>query len=280
MSSLVSTNRASFKPLQAVLYVSDKKYITPHFVRIYLRGENVADFADTTVGVNNKILIPPPGITQIHFPTLDIENNRLILPPVDVRPFVRTYTHRGIDIEKKELWIDFVVHGDEGPASLWAMQCKVGDPLGVMMKAGKKPLYTKAKNYLLVGDATAIPVLSAILEDLSPSEQGICLIEVHSKEEQQVLSTQATIEFIWLHNSTPQKGSKLAGKVRKLPLPLSDRSAYVAAEFDTVKNIRQYLRAEKQWKREEVYAFSYWKAGQSEDKSQDDRHKEREDQEK
>jgi len=264
-----------FQPLQATLTVIRKETITPHFVRIYFTADNLSDLANTTIGVNNKILIPPPSINKIHFPKLDIEKNELILPPQELRPVVRTYTHRGIDLNKNELWIDFVVHGDEGPASAWAIEAKKGSQLGVMMKGGKKQLYTKASNYLLVGDATAIPVLSAILEDLSANEKGVCIIEVFSKEEEQKIYTQAKMEFIWLYNQHPQQGSKLYEVVKQQTLPQHDRSAYVAAEFQTVKNIRNYLRKEQHWKREEVYAFSYWKAGQAEDQSQSDRHQER-----
>ena len=51
-----------FTPLKAELKLSRKEYITPHYIRIYLKGEKVPLFTNTTVGVNNKILIPPKGI--------------------------------------------------------------------------------------------------------------------------------------------------------------------------------------------------------------------------
>ncbi len=68
--------------------------------------------------------------------------------PAAVRPVIRTYTHRGIDLEKNEIWIDFVVHGDEGPASKWALRAKEGDILGLLMKDGKTEWYAQADNYL------------------------------------------------------------------------------------------------------------------------------------
>jgi len=264
-----------FQPIQAALRVTRKEYITPHFIRIYLTGDSISEFANTTVGANNKILIPPAGVNDIYFPKFDPENNKLIHAPENVRPFVRTYTHRGIDLSTGEIWIDFVAHGEEGPASAWAINAKKGSILGVMMKSGKKELYTKATNYLLVGDATAIPVLSAILEDLGSHEKGICIIEVHDKEDEQQLKTKAAIQFIWLHNKNPQQKSDLPEVVKQQTLVQTDRSAYVAAEFSSVKEIRNYLRKDRNWKREELYAFSYWKSGVSEDKSQVDRHKER-----
>lgn len=255
------------KPIQVELTVKRKEYLTPHYIRVFLEGEGVRDLADRTVGINNKILIPPPGAKKIHFPELDPKKMKWKPQPVEIAPVIRTFTHKGIDLENNEIWIDFVAHGNKSPASAWAMKAQRGDLLGVMMKSEEKELYTKAENYLLVGDATAIPVLSAILEDLPETAKGECLLEVYDKQDEQNLPTKADIEFIYLYNSMPHKGSQLFEILKLIDLPKGDRFAYVAAEFRTVKNIRNYLRKDQNWERDEVYAFSYWKAGQSENMS-------------
>jgi len=57
----------------------------------------------------------------------------------------------------------------------WALNSQIGDQLGVAMRTEPKELYPKdAEWYLLVGDATAIPVLRAILETLPASAKGVC----------------------------------------------------------------------------------------------------------
>ncbi|WP_437921849.1 siderophore-interacting protein [Sphingobacterium sp. LRF_L2] len=262
--------------IQTQLEVIRKEYITPHYIRIYLTGEDVARINNTTIGVNNKVLIPPKGVDKVYFPEFDYENRQWKPMSEAIRPIVRTYTHRGIDLIKNEIWIDFVAHGDEGPASSWALAAKAGDVLGILMKDGKTALYSKANNYLLVGDATAIPVLGAILEDLPAEAKGTCIIEVHGKEDEQSLYTKADIQFTWLHNESPQKESALADTLKIYKLPTENRFAYVAAEFSTVKSIRNYLRKEENWKREELYAYSYWKSGVAEDKSAAERHDENE----
>lgn len=268
--------KAEMKVIQVALTVSRKEYLTPHYIRVFLTGDGVSQIADTTIGVNNKILIPPTNVDRVYFPEFDYEKGQWKAMDEGVRPTIRTYTHRGIDLDRNEIWIDFVAHGDEGPASAWAMAAKPGDALGILMKAGRTKLYEVADNYLLVGDATAIPVLGAILEDLPPSAKGICMIEVHSSEDVQRLNTKAKIDFIWLHNKTPQEGSSLADLVRIRSLPRQSKFAYVAAEFSTVKEIRNYLRKDLGWGREELYAYSYWKSGVSEDKSAVDRRSESE----
>jgi len=264
------------KTIQAELKVSRKEWITPHYIRIFLTGKNVERIANTTIGVNNKILIPPRGVDKIYFPEFNTETKEWIQPSDEVRPVIRTYTHRGINLETNEIWIDFVAHGEEGPASAWATHAAVGDVLGVLMRDGKTELVPPAEQYLLIGDATAIPVLGAILECLPKSAKAICILEVHDKRDEQVLKAEADVEFIWLHNDAPQQGSLLAKLVERIRLPEGSRFAYIAAEYDTVKAIRSFLRQEKDWQREELYAYAYWKAGVAEDKSSTERRAEKE----
>jgi NADPH-dependent ferric siderophore reductase len=170
--------------------------------------------------------------------------------------------------------MDFVAHGESGLASAWILNAKAGDKIGVSMWNAAIELYPVADWYLLAGDATGIPVLSVILETLPATAKGVVIIEVHGPEDEQELHTRADIEMRWLYNASPENGSNLAAEVRSIHIPSvesSTRFGYVAAEFSSVKGIREYLRKEQAWKREELYAYSYWKAGVSEDGSGKDR---------
>jgi NADPH-dependent ferric siderophore reductase len=242
--------------------VTDKQILTPHYIRVYLTAQpdTIANIATMTIGINNKILIP-----RDKSQAFDLEDSANLTK--------RTYTHRGVDVKKQRIWIDFVAHGDEAPASGWVTHAQIGDQLGVLMKAKNKALYPTAEHYLLAGDATAIPVLGAILESLPASASGHCIIEVYDKEDEQELLTAANIKITWLHNPHPMQGSQLADTVKSLTLPSAEQSrfAYVAGEFSSVKAIRHYLKKEQDWSKDELYAFSYWKAGIAEDKSAKDR---------
>lgn len=251
-----------------------KEYITDHYIRVYLYSPEAHLFKNTTVGDNNKIAIPLTGLDEVHFPTLD-ENRQWVYPPKEIAPSVRTYTHRGIDPEKNILIIDFVDHEDGGPASKWARTSEAGAKLGIMMRTEPKELYPEAEWYLFAGDATAIPVLGAMLETLPETAKGVCIIEVHGKEDEQILKTKADIEFIWLHNATPHISSEMADTVKNIAIPETTKFGYIAAEFSSVKEIRAYLRKEKNWPAKELNAYSYWKAGVAENESEKDRHKEK-----
>lgn len=267
-------SKPSVPIVQDVFTVKTKEFVTPHYIRVVLTG-NVEIFKDATLGDNNKIFVPPAGMTKVHMREFDMERQEWIIPPVDVRPFMRTYTHRAIDLSKKELVIDFANHGLTGPASQWANLAEPGHELGVAMKLIKKELFPPVEWYVLVGDATAIPVLAVILENLPKTVKGICILEVHGKEDEQELQTEADIEFRWLHNPNPGEGNDLVDEVKAVILPNTSKFGFVACEFESVKGIRNYLRKEQGWTQQELYAYSYWKRGFSEKESADSRREER-----
>src|SRR5262245_50830996 len=48
--------------------------------------------------------------------------------PAEHRPTIRTYTVRHVDSDRREVSIDFVVHGDHGVAGPWAAAATPGKP--------------------------------------------------------------------------------------------------------------------------------------------------------
>ncbi|MDM1063932.1 siderophore-interacting protein [Empedobacter falsenii] len=255
--------------------LENKEWITPHMIRITLKGD-VQPYKNCIIGVNNKIFVPPMGQKKVHFSETNPETGELILPPEEVRPSLRTYTHRGIDVENNHLIVDFVNHGDNGPASSWALHAEIGDELGVAMKLKDAPLHPQADWYFLIGDATALPVISCILEALPKNAKGKVLLEIPTKEDEQLLVKPDGIDISWIYNEHPENGSELVVLAKQIELPSIDsKFAYVAAEFAIVKELREYFRKELEWSPSELYAYSYWKAGVAEDKSTPERQEEK-----
>jgi len=252
-----------------VFQVVQKERLTPHYIRIHLRGDGAQDFAPCTLGVNNKIFIPQDSASEVIFPTSGIASD-------DLKPIVRTYTHRAIDLAKNQITIDFVDHGESSPASAWARNAKEGDSLGVAMKLVSKPLYPQADWYFLIGDATALPVLSCILESLPLDAKGHCIIEVASAADILPAVQHPGFTVQWIYNSHPELGSTLAEEAMKVQIPAeANRFAYVASEYSSVKQLRHYFREKLGWSNKELYAFSYWKAGEAEDASVKSRQEEK-----
>lgn len=213
--------------LSSILKVKRTVYLSPHYIRITLTGNDVPLFQHTKVGANNKIFLPSNVDNQIYFD--------------QKKSIRRTYT-------------------------------------GVAMKNKTSDLYPKADWYLLVGDATGIPVLATILESLPPTAKGIAFIEVLNKEEEIPLSTSADIQINWVYNNSPGEKFPLVTAVKNAMLPDNNKIScfgYVATEFTTTKEVRHYLRKDKGWKKEELYAYAYWKFGKSEELSTLERQEER-----
>lgn len=262
------------KPLRniarSIFVVKEKAFLTPHYIRVTFKmsDEQVDLFQNMRSGSNNKIYIPSE--TQTYNTNYDES-----IWDSDFFTARRTYTTRNIDLINKTLKIDFVAHGDNGPASKWAENAKSEDFLGIAMKESQKPLVPNAENYFMVGDSTAIPVISAILETLPSSANVVLLLEVNSYRDTFVLNTKAHLNVKWIYNSSPLNGSALAEEFIVLLAEEKPHYVFAATEFETIKKIRKHMKEELQLERDRYNAVSYWKRGSSEEESNHERQKQR-----
>lgn len=97
------------------------------------------------------------------------------------QPPMRSYTIRALRAEQAELDIDFVLHGETGPASAWATHAQPGDRLQIVAPhrlADKDPGGYEwqppvgVQQVLLIGDETALPAIAGILETLADQTGG------------------------------------------------------------------------------------------------------------
>lgn len=254
--------------MKGLLFVKKKAYLSPHYIRITLEGPDIYKFSKAKVGDNNKILIPASKVEEQVFEDalqVGLKGNNV--------PFtVRTYTLRRLDLDKGEMDVDFIMHGESGPASKWAIHANVGDSIGVLMKEKSKPVYQPADWYLLVGDHTAVPVISVILESISPHAKGIVILEVHGPEDILELQKPEDVQITWVFNPEPGKETSLPAHFNKVEIELaSDKFIFVAAEHKAVSQIQHTLRNTASIDRKDWYAYAYWKYGEAEDASKAER---------
>lgn len=244
-----------------------KEFVTPHLIRVYLENNDVSFFEDTTLGGTCKLLFPPLGIRDIHYAEYDETNKKWVSPSDKFKPVSRTYTLRNIDVANNQVVIDIANHGLNGPGSRWANEAKVGDRIGVSMKSKKKDLAPKTDFILLAADLTGLPAISTIIESLSANTKGIVCVEVPTENDIHTIETKANLEFKWIINPEVGNGTALHTLVKKQNLPKrkeGKRFAYIAGESKSVKEIKSFFKDDLEWKKDEFYCTSHWKAGKAE----------------
>lgn len=255
--------------MQGLLTIKSKTFLSPHYISVVLEGEDLKNFKDADIGDNNKLLIPAKGSKTVIIPEKKAPDSP---KPDEKAAIMRTYTLRKLDLKNQEMTIDFVAHGDEGPASSWAISAKIGDQLGVIMKKKDKKILQPADWYLFAGDHTALPVISVLLESMQEDACGEVLIEVYGPEDVIELKHPAGVNVIWLFNQTPGLHSSLPEVFRWAKIPVQGtRFIFVAAESQAILEIQTVLRENPKLKRNEWKAYSYWKLGQSESQSSEER---------
>ncbi|WP_406080841.1 siderophore-interacting protein [Micromonospora sp. NBC_00858] len=234
--------------------------LTPHLRRITLTGMEIDRFGYGGPDQLARIFLTAPG-AELHLPDSEQWWPALQAMPAELRPVVRNYTVRRLDAGRRELDIDFVLHGDGGPASAWARRAAPGDPIGVLSDGSDYAPPVDTEWQLLIGDETAMPAITAAVEALPPGTRAIALIEVGSTEHEIEVRTPAGVTLTWLHRGgTPAGGSAVVIRtLRELALPAGTPYAFVAGESAMVTTVRRHLCTERGMAKDRVYFCGYWK---------------------
>lgn len=249
--------------------------LTPHMIRVVLGGSGfdtfvAGDFTDSYV----KIAIVRSDVDIAALPrplTLDSFNE---LPEAH-RPVVRTYTVRHADPARRELAIDFVVHGEHGVAGPWAASLQPGQPAYLMGPSGAYAPDPAADWHLLAGDEAGLPALSTALEALPPNAIGYAYIEVAGPDDELLLKAPDGVEIRWIYRGgradlvpDDQAGDHaplIAAVKETLWLP-GQVQVFIHGEAQAVMhNLRSYVRKERGVEAKWTSISGYWRRGRTEE---------------
>ena len=218
-----------------------------------------------------KLLFARPGQPLPILPGEDDWYGDYLALPEEERPVMRTYTLRSQDPESGRIDVEFILHGATGPASAWALDAKPGDKVGIIASTvedgGNARPYAPgdADWQLLVGDATALPAIASILEQLPETAVARVFIQVPSPDDERKLDTPADdVQITWLSEGSP------AEAVRDAKLPDGVPYAWVAGEAAMVRSVRRHLVSERELRPRAHYFSGYWRRGVSEDAAEED----------
>jgi len=230
--------------------VKNKVQLTANMIRITLAGEALADFPEDQESGYIKLMFAAEQSAGAD----------------EAKPILRSYTIRRFDLAALELEVDFVAHGDNGPASAWARAVNIGENITILGPGAKKMVDLQADWFFIAGDMTALPAISVNLEQLPDNARGYAVLEVMHEDDRQALTVPEGVQLHWVINSKPdQPNSILADAVKALPWRTGVANVWLAAEFSTMRILRRYFKQERAVARGDIYASSYWKMGETDE---------------
>lgn len=248
-------NRPPPRPAQ----VCRVQRLTPQVVRVTLTGEALDGLPDAGAASHLKVFFPTPDLPLPAplAPDPTASDGASEQP----RPINRTYTPRRWDPNRRELDIDFLLHGD-GPGATWAARAQPGDPVGVSAPRAAYAIDATQTHYVLAGDDSAVPAIGTILAALPASAHAQVWLEVHDAAEEQPLDSAARLDLRWLHRGPAGVGAGqlLEAAMRNADLP-SGGAVWVACEAGAMRSIRGHLLHERGLERGALHTQGYWRLG-------------------
>jgi len=242
-----SIHRVNHEIRQRRLQVLRVIDLTPRMRRITLGGEQLQGFTSLGSDDHIKLLFAETAEQQQSIDAGNLGRDGA------VRPTMREYTPRRIDLVANELDIDFVLHGD-GPASTWAAQAAPGQILNIAGPRASMVVPDIFDSYLLVGDETALPAIGRRLEELPAGRQVLAVIQIEDEQERQPLPSQAQVEVIWV-----KRDEDLLALLEGLGLPEGRLYSWVALEKSLTRRAKAVL-LEKGVAEDALKAAAYWRA--------------------
>jgi NADPH-dependent ferric siderophore reductase len=248
------------KPAPRVMHVSAKQWITPNMIRVTCAADWIKTLDQGIEGAHFKLFLPQHGQAE------DAFLEQLVAGP---RPTVRTYTIRHIRTALGEIDVDFVDHGDSGPASAWARRCSIGDVAGF---AGPGPVKLKtfhADFYVVAADMSALPVAAATLEAMPRNAKGVAYLEITSNADRQSIDAPHAIEINWLIHASPhQTPTQSVALIAELSKFEGTVQTCIAGESGMAKALREEIVNQRGVPKTDTYISGYWKIGMHEDAHQ------------
>ncbi len=234
------------------LTVTAVRPVTARIVRITLTGPDLAGLVADGPADHVKLFFPDPVTGEVAAPTFGPDSSR---QPAAGPVTTRDYTPLAHRPDVGELDIDFVLHGDDGPASAWAAAARPGDRLAVAGPRGSHLVPEGLGRLVLVVDETAFPAAARWLRATSVPTT-LLLTTVHETEATYFDGfTGPAVD----HDLTVRVTTDPEAALRALAPFDPSTLVFLAGEATALVPLRHYLRRELGLPAAQVDASGYWK---------------------
>ena len=256
---LTWSSPASYASLPNIHHVTavSAEDVTPRMRRVKFACDDVTPFVGRDMHV--RLLVPPKGRPPV-WPGVR-EDGRIAWPEGEDELLVRVYTIRAVDVERRELWIDFLQHPAPGvatPGADFARDVQPGETVALLGPGGGD--LPQAASILFAGDEAALPAIARIAAEIPAGTRMRAIIEVEDEAEEQPLPTAGVLDIRWLHRNAYPDGATgvLVETVRDALASIDDQTfVWVACEKEDARSIRSVLK-NRQHDRKRTYAAWYW----------------------
>ncbi|SJN11953.1 Iron-chelator utilization protein [Leucobacter sp. 7(1)] len=236
--------------------------ISPSVIRVRLRAVGPWRwFTDGRGDERIDLAFPRPG--EVAADVSYFNDQHAGITRQDSSPPWRHYTTRKVHGDGAEFDVDFVMH-DGGVAARWARSAEPGNVLGVFRGAAASRAYHAApvdtQWQLLVADATGLPGLARIVEELPEGMVVHAVVEVPAEADCQEIASRGKVTWTWVTDAGGA-ASALPDTVERLSLPDGPGYSWVACEAAVARRVRDILRGVHAQPRSRHRAIGYWTAG-------------------
>ncbi|AWH38081.1 NADPH-dependent ferric siderophore reductase [Stenotrophomonas sp. ZAC14D1_NAIMI4_6] len=250
--------------------LKERRVLSPSLHRLVFTGADVARMKTEGPDQRIKVFFPLPGQDAPDVPSGEDWYARYRALADDQRPPMRTYTLRQLRAAQGEVDVDFVLHGETGPASRWATHARPGDRVVLLAPDAECAESSEGWEWkppagvgqvLLVADETALPAVAGILEELAAQvdpPRVLALLEVAGEGGAIALKAPPTAELVWLPRGQAAYGQAL---VQAVQARLAASSVVAGEALDEIDVDAQIL-----WEQSDAGVagpFYAWMAGEA-----------------
>lgn len=225
--------RVRHEPRLRELTVARVETIGAGFVGVQFIGDDLADFVSLSFD----------------------DHVKLMLPAADGEMVRRDYTPRRFDAARRELTLEFALHG-AGPAADWARRAAPGQRVQIGGPRGSMIIPADYDWHLLAGDATALPAIHRRLEELPAGTRVLALVQVDDPADRRRFDSAADLTVQWV-----QGAPDWLAALQALELPAGEGHAWCAGEAGTMAAARDLLLRHHGQPSAAMRVAAYWKRG-------------------